>query len=75
MVGKQIWDTFLQTYPSGQVESIWKAVIVMCDLFNNIAESVSYIMEVKYNQTEANNSLKFLKDVYVLPKNAKEIYE
>lgn len=72
---KQIWDTFLQTYPSGQVESIWKAVFIMCDLFNRIAENVSNTMEVTYNQMEADNSLKFLKDVYVLPKNAKEIYE
>lgn len=70
----QIWDTFLQTYPSGQVESIWKTVFIMCDLFNDIAKEVSCNMKVKYNEIEANNSLKFLKDVYLLPKNAKEIY-
>lgn len=27
-----------------------------------------------YNEIEANNSFKFLKDVYLLPKDAKEIY-
>lgn len=70
----QIWNTFLQTYPSGQVESIWKAVFIMCDLFNDIAKDVSSSMEVKYNQMEADNSLKFLQDVHSLPKNAKEIY-
>ncbi len=31
-------------------------------------------MNIKYNEIEANNSLKFLKDVYLLPKDAKEIY-
>ncbi|MHC1746781.1 MAG: aminoglycoside 6-adenylyltransferase [Cellulosilyticaceae bacterium] len=70
----QVWSTFLKTYPSGQVESIWKAVFIMCDLFNDIAKEVSCSMAVKYNEIEANNSLKFLKDVYLLPKNAKKIY-
>jgi aminoglycoside 6-adenylyltransferase len=31
-------------------------------------------MNVKYNEVEANNSLKFLKDVCVLPKDAEKIY-
>lgn len=72
---KQTWNTFLQTYPSGEVESIWKSVFIMCDLFNDIAKNVSCSMDIKYNQMEADNSLKFLKDVHVLPKNAKEIYK
>ena len=64
----------MQTYPSGQAESIWKAVFIMCDLFNDIAKDVACSLEVKYNEIEANNSLKFLKDVHILPKTAKEIY-
>lgn len=68
------WNTFLKTYPSGVVKDIWEAVFIMCDLFNDIAKEVSSIMNVKYNEVEANNSLKFLKDVYLLPKDAKEIY-
>ncbi|SHI50060.1 aminoglycoside 6-adenylyltransferase [Clostridium amylolyticum] len=70
----QTWNAFLKTYPSGQVESIWESVFIMCDLFNDIAKEVSWNMEIKYNEIEANNSLKFLKHVYALPKNAKEIY-
>lgn len=68
------WDRFLKTYPSGVVKDIWKSVFIMCDLFNDIAKEVSFIMNVKYNEVEANNSLKFLKDVYVLPKDAEKIY-
>ncbi|KOF56614.1 MULTISPECIES: aminoglycoside 6-adenylyltransferase [Clostridium] len=68
------WDAFLKTYPAGNVKDIWKAVFVMCDLFNEIAKDVSCSMNVKYNEVEANNSLKFLKDIHKLPKNAKEIY-
>lgn len=68
------WDTFLKTYPSGAVKDIWEAVFIMCDLFLDIAKEVSFLMNVKYNEVEANNSLMFLKDVFVLPKDAKEIY-
>ena len=68
------WSTFLKTYPSGVVKDIWEAVFIMCDLFNDIAKEVSFIMNVKYNEVEANNSLKFLKDVCTLPKDAEKIY-
>lgn len=68
------WNAFLKTYPSGEVKDIWKSVFIMCDLFNDIAKDVACKMNIKYNQTEANNSLKFLKDVHLLPKDAKQIY-
>ncbi|WP_291580020.1 aminoglycoside 6-adenylyltransferase [Clostridium sp. UBA6640] len=71
---KEEWNTFLKTYPSGNIKDIWKSVFIMCDLFNDIANKVSCNMSIIYNETEANNSLKFLKDVYSLPKDAKEIY-
>jgi aminoglycoside 6-adenylyltransferase len=68
------WNTFLKTYPAGVVKDIWEAVFIMCDLFNDIAKEVSFIINVKYNEVEANNSLKFLKDICVLPKDAEKIY-
>ena len=70
----EIWNAFLKTYPAGKVKDIWEAVFIMCSLFNEIAKEVSCKMNITYNEIEANNSLKFLKDVYVLPKDAKEIY-
>ncbi len=71
---KEEWNTFLKTYPSGNIKDIWRSVFIMCDLFNDIANEVSCNMSIIYNEAEANNSLKFLKDVYLLPKDAKEIY-
>ena len=70
----ETWNTFLKTYPSGQVKGIWDSVFIMCDLFNDTAKDVSCNMKIEYNESEANNSLKFLKDVYLLPPDAKEIY-
>lgn len=37
----ETWDIFLKTYPSGQVQSIWKSVFIMCDLFDDIAKDVA----------------------------------
>ncbi len=71
---KETWNTYLQTYSSGIIKDIWESVFIMCELFNKIAEEISLILNVQYNKIEADNSLKFLKDVYLLPKDAKEIY-
>lgn len=68
------WNSFLKTYPSGNVSDIWESVFITCDLFNDFAKEVASEMNIHYNEVEANNSLKFLKDVYSLPKDAKEIY-
>ncbi|WP_294169632.1 aminoglycoside 6-adenylyltransferase [uncultured Clostridium sp.] len=69
-----MWNRFLKTYSSGEVKCIWESVFIMCDLFNDIAKEIACKMNIKYNETEANNSLKFLKDVHLLPKDAKKIY-
>ena len=42
--------------------------------YNDIARDVACKMNIKYNEIEANNSMKFLKDVQLLPKDATEIY-
>ncbi|BCJ93669.1 aminoglycoside 6-adenylyltransferase [Anaerocolumna cellulosilytica] len=68
------WDKFLQTYSSGAVKEIWKSVFIMCDLLDMVAKEVANNNGFQYNQTEANNSLQFLKDVHRLPRDAKEIY-
>jgi aminoglycoside 6-adenylyltransferase len=68
------WKAFLKTYPAGNVKDIWAAVFLMCDLFHEIAKEVSHNMLFEYDEVEAGNSLRFLKDVFLLPKDAKEIY-
>ncbi len=73
-LSNDIWDTFIETYPKGDVNEIWNSVFIMCDLFNEIAEELAVIMKVKYNETEAKNSLMFLRHVSQLPADTKEIY-
>jgi aminoglycoside 6-adenylyltransferase len=68
------WNTFLRTYPSGVIKEIWDSAFIMCELFHSTAKEVAEKMDFKYNEMEAKNSLKFLKDIYLLPKDATHIY-
>ena len=49
-------------------------VFIMRDLFNDTAKCVSSKMNIEYSNIEADNSLKFLKDVSLLSRDAKEVY-
>lgn len=71
---KKTWERFLRTYSMGVIQSLWDSVFIMCDLFQEVAKDVSQKMNFTYNQEEADNSLKFLEKVQMLPKGAKEIY-
>ncbi|MEN8906005.1 MAG: aminoglycoside 6-adenylyltransferase [Clostridiales bacterium] len=71
---KEEYSMFLKTYSSGDINDIWKSVFIMCELFDITAKELSSTMNIKYNEIEAKNSLKFLNDVYKLPEDAKEIY-
>jgi len=71
---EEIWQTFLKTYASSHVEELWDAVLTMCNLFDDVAEEVSYSLKCQYNRKEADASLGFLKHVRGLGKDATEIY-
>lgn len=68
------WETFLLTYASGSLSSHWESVWKMCELFETAAVEVGSLLNYKYNKTEADNCLRFLKHVKNLPKDAAEIY-
>lgn len=68
-----IWERFLQTYISRDVEEIWESVFVMCNLFEEIAREMEKCWRCRYNAEEAIASYGFLKYVRTLPKEAEEI--
>ena len=68
-----IWNRFVKTYISGNIDEIWEAVFIMCDLFNDVAFELEKVWKHTYNLQEAEASYEFLKRVYRLPKDAKEI--
>jgi aminoglycoside 6-adenylyltransferase len=71
---KEQWDTFISTYPAGVISEIWNSVFIMCDLFHTVAKEMAGKLNFNYDEIEAANSLKYLKDVHSLPKDAKELY-
>lgn len=71
---KEIWNRFLGTYSDADIEHIWEAVWMMCDLFEEVAKEVGQILDYPYCQEEATGSMVFLEKVKHLPKDAKEIF-
>ncbi|MDE5909939.1 MAG: aminoglycoside 6-adenylyltransferase [Lachnospiraceae bacterium] len=69
----QEWEKYLHTYCGADVYSIWQSVEFMCSLFEETATWVAEELNYKYNDTEANNSMYFLKTVKNLPKDTSEI--
>lgn len=71
---KEVWEAFLKTYASGNIEEIWKAVAVMCDLFDKVVNEICEGLDFTYNKEEAEASRRFLEHVHGLSKDASEIY-
>lgn len=71
---KEIFEQYLQSYSEAQINAIWNAVFVMCDLFQKISLELSKKLNFIYDLTEARNSKCYLEHVKSLPSNAKEIY-
>lgn len=69
-----VWERYLSTYSSAKTDEIWDAVVIMCDLFDEVASQVGDKLDFSYNASEAQNSRKYLERVHHLPKNANEIY-
>lgn len=70
----ELWERYLKTYPVADIEKCWDTVFEMCALFDDLAHEISEKYGFTYNEKEAGESLRFLKHVHELPKDAKEVY-
>ncbi|WP_054739987.1 aminoglycoside 6-adenylyltransferase [Cellulosilyticum ruminicola] len=68
------WQTYLATYFGSNTEEAFKAIITMCDLFEETALFVGSKLGYTYNIKEAKAARSFLEHVYNLPSDANEIY-
>lgn len=73
-VSKKIYQRYLETYSTAQLDAIWDAVFTMCDLFEEIAIQVSKKLNFSYDSIEADNSKGYLKHIRALPPDADTIY-
>ena len=68
-----VYARYLSTYSAADTEAIYKAVLRMCELMEETALLLCGRLGLSYDQTEASNSLAFLKRVHDLPRDAKEV--
>ncbi len=69
-----MWERLLKTHDTKDYETTWNALIVMCELFDEVAKFVSKSLGFEYNSDEANKSFEFIKHIRQLPKDAENIY-
>ena len=69
---KETYQRYLKTYFAADVEEAWKAVSVMCKLFDQTAKEVAAALNYRYDEHEAEMAEKYLMDVRFLPKDAKQ---
>ncbi|GAA0431933.1 MAG: aminoglycoside 6-adenylyltransferase [Bacillota bacterium] len=67
------WYQLLQTYPEGNNDSCWRALFVMCELFEKTSQLVANVYDFTYPRQEAQQVLEFLQHVKKLPNDATEI--
>lgn len=58
----------LSTYFDGNVDHAWKSVLVMCELFENVAQFVGEKLGWEYNEKEGKAAQTFLEYVHQLPR-------
>ena len=68
------YQSYLNTYFSGNVVEAWAAVLHMCDLFEQTAVYVGNRLGYAYHAAEGKAARGFLEQVRNLPKDAKDIY-
>lgn len=68
------YQQYLDTYFGGSIEEAWKAIFLMCDLFDSVSEYVAGHLGYVYHVEEAKAAKGFLEHVRNLPKDAEEIY-
>jgi aminoglycoside 6-adenylyltransferase len=70
-----VYQAYLDTFPRAEVSDVWRAVWVLCRLFDETAKEIADYFHFTYNETEAINSQLFLKMAEQLPKDAIKIPE
>lgn len=60
---KNIWNTLLNTYPKGNIDDIWDALLTMTNLFEQITLEVANRLQFNYSFTEVKKVQAYLKQI------------
>ena len=69
-----VWERYLKTWCGTEIDAIWDAVFLMCDLFFETAAEVSGRLGFAYDEKEAQNARMYLEHVCRLPEDAAAVY-
>lgn len=61
-----IYENYLKTFFTCDIEAAWKSIFLMCDLFEKISEEVSSFLQYKYIKTECKNAKNYLEKIIAL---------
>jgi aminoglycoside 6-adenylyltransferase len=64
----QLYNQIVATYPDSSIENTWKALFLMTELFDQLANKVANAMHYRYHVEEANNVMSYLKHIHAMPK-------
>lgn len=59
----ELWHKFCKTYTNANYEKMWKSLLGMCDIFNDIALLISKHYKFEFNKEEYNEVIEYLKTV------------
>ena len=62
-VSPAIWHRILKTYPGSDIETIWKSLVEMTDLFHEIGLETAENIGLTYNSTEAGNVKAYMEKI------------
>lgn len=63
---KDIWNTLLNTYPKGNIDNIWDALLPMTNLFEELTLEVANRLQFNYSFTEVKKVQAYLKHVQTI---------
>ncbi len=58
-----LWKKFANTYVDADYQNMWKALFLMCEIFNELALEIADYYGYEYNQDEYQNVVDYLKEV------------
>ncbi|WP_270182317.1 aminoglycoside 6-adenylyltransferase [Alkalihalobacillus sp. CinArs1] len=67
------WNKYKATYSDDNYENIWNSLFICGELFRELGKDIAYYLSFNYPSHEDENMTMYLKQVRVLPKDAKEV--
>ena len=65
-ISSDLYDRILSTYPDSSVSNIWNSLLLMIEIFSQLASKIAQAMNFSYNKDEEQNVAEYLKRIYAM---------